>query len=167
MVITMRYIVLFFSALVLYALQTVLAPVMALWGILPHFLIPFIVAVSIVMGQNEGMFAGAVAGLFTDLLSSAYFGFHFLFFLYMALIVGFLFHAYFNGRPFFVFITNGIVTLLYGILFNLFYFVFAGHFHFLQVFLKISWLECLYTAFVGIFIYILVRNITRKYIREY
>lgn len=158
-----RFIISFFTIIILYVLQTtVFTTYLSLGGVAPNLILMFACIVGFMRGRRSGMLTGFFGGMLVDIMNGGIIGFTPLVYLLSGYFNGF-FHKEYSKEQ--MLLPIGLIALCdfaYGILFYVFNFLLRNRLDIGFYFTKIIMPEIVYTVVVTIFAYIVVYNINRK-----
>ncbi len=128
-------------------------------GISPNSFLVFVAAAAFLRGKSEGAVCGAICGLVFDLLAGRMIGVSVLIYMYAGFGVGLVRERYLSGAGS---ITVAIVTLaasvVCGIVYYIAYSMVAGDIGFFTALIRIVLPEALYTALLGLVLFIPVQK---------
>lgn len=158
-----RFIISFFSIIILYVLQTtVFASYLDIGNISPNLILMFACIVGFMRGRRSGMLTGFFGGMLVDIMNGGVVGFTPLVYLLAGYFNGFFHKEYSKEQMLLPIGLVALCTFAYGILFYFFNFLFRNRLNLGYYIVKIIIPEMVYTVVVTIFAYILVYYINRK-----
>lgn len=158
-----RFIISFFSIIILYVLQTTVFTIyLSIGNINPNLILMFSCIVGFMRGRRSGMLTGFFGGMLVDIMNGGVIGFTPLVYLLCGYFNGVFYKEYSKEQ---LLLPIGLVALCdlsYGFLYYFFHFLFRNRLNFGYYFTKIIIPEVVYTVVVTIFAYLLVYFINRK-----
>lgn len=158
-----RFIISFFSILILYLFQNTVFPIyLNLSGITPNLLLMFTCIVGFMRGRKSGMLTGFFSGLLLDIMSGGIIGFTALLYLYAGFLNG-VFHKEYTKEQ--LLLPLGLVAfcdISYGFLFYVIHYLMRNRLDFGYYLSRTILPEMAYTVLVTIFAYIIVYYTNRK-----
>ena len=158
-----RFIISFFSIIILYILQTtVFTTYFSIAGTAPNLILMFSCIVGFMRGRRSGMLTGFFGGILVDIMNGGIVGATPLVYLLSGYINGMFYKEYSKEQ---LLLPIGLVALCdfsYGLLCYFFGFLFRNRLHMGYYLADIILPETVYTVVVTIFAYILVYYINRK-----
>lgn len=158
-----RFIISFFSIILLYVFQTTVFTIyLSIGEITPNLILMFSCIVGFMRGRRSGMLTGFFGGMLVDVMNGGIVGLSPLIYLLAGYFNGLFYKEYSKEQ---LLLPIGLVALCdfgYGILYYFFHFLFRNRLNFGHYFTKIIIPEVVYTVAITIFAYLLVYFINRK-----
>ena len=146
-------IVLFFTIILSFLLQSTLLQKIAIGSITPNLLLILCVSMGLMRGRKSGLWTGFFSGLLVDLFYGSVFGFYALIYMYAGYISGYAFRSFYDDDlkvP--LFLVAG-TDLLYNLSVYGLQFLLRGRLGFLTYIYRIIIPEIVYTVFLTIIVY--------------
>ncbi len=158
-----RFIISFFSIIILYVFQTTVFTIyLSIGGITPNLILMFACIVGFMRGRRSGMLTGFFGGMLVDVMSGGIVGLSPLIYLLAGYFNGLFYKEYSKEQLLLPISLVALCDFGYGILFYFFHFLFRNRLNFGHYFIKIIIPEVVYTVVITIFAYLLVYFINRK-----
>ena len=94
----MKFVKQFIIAMILFVLQYTLFVKLKIWGVIPNFILAYIVVVATAKDMSESIFTALLLALLNDLLINRFFGFDLLFFLFAVVLINYLCVKFIRGN---------------------------------------------------------------------
>ena len=158
----MRVIVIFFTIIVNFILQTTVFGYIEIIGIKPNTAVLMVVSYAILRGDVEGAIVGFFSGLLQDWFFGNIIGMYALMHMLIGYVCGKPFKDFFHTNIFSPMLLGSASIFIYGIVFYVFNFMFRGRLDFFYYFSRIIVPETMYTIAVIVPIYRLVYAIDNR-----
>ena len=154
-----RYISMFVLFYICFLLQTTVFTYFKISNVVPNLILLMTSISGFMYGRRMGMFIGLSAGLLTDLLYGEVVGISILIFAVIGYLNGSANKLYIKDDYVIPFTAMAVSDILYGLLFYFCHFLLRGRFHILSYFRSLMIPEMIYTFFVGIILYLLIKRL--------
>ena len=154
-----RVIIIVFTVLAGFLLQTTALQFIALAGVVPNLLIIITAADGYMNGRSKAMFTGVLCGLLMDLMYGEIIGLYTLFFLVIAYLNGLVHKFYFKDDFTIPIILVGISDFLFNLFYYITEFLLRNRLNFGVYLKKIIIPEMIYTILVSIVIYKVLHSV--------
>ena len=144
-------IVLFFTIIVCFLLQSTLLQKISIGSITPNLLLVLCVSMGLMRGRKSGLWTGFFSGLLVDLFYGSVFGFYALIYMYAGFFSGYAFRIYYDDDIKVPMVLTAIMDLLRGRL---------GIFKYLY---RIIIPEIFYTVFLTMIVYKIFYYINHRF----
>ena len=108
-------IVLFFTIIVCFLLQSTLLQKIAIGSITPNLLLILCVSMGLMRGRKSGLWTGFFSGLLVDLFYGSVFGFYALIYMYAGFFSGYAFRIYYDDDIKVPMALTAIMDLIYNL----------------------------------------------------
>ena len=108
-------IVLFFTIIVCFLLQSTLLQKISIGSITPNLLLVLCVSMGLMRGRKSGLWTGFFSGLLVDLFYGSVFGFYALIYMYAGFFSGYAFRIYYDDDIKVPMVLTAIMDLLYNL----------------------------------------------------
>ena len=150
-----NYISMFIMIIVGFVLQTTIFRSLQIADVSPNILV-------ILTGQYNGLFTGAVCGLFIDLMYSSVVGVNIFIYAVIGFIMGITNKVYIEDDIILPIMTITAGDLIYGVLFYILKFLLRGRLELLEYIKNTILPELIYTVIIGVFVFKFARLIDKK-----
>ena len=160
-----RFIISFFSIIILYALQcTLFSGALSIADITPNLILMFTCIVGYMRGRASGLFTGFFGGLLIDIMGGKVIGFTALLYMFAGFLNGIFHKEYVKEQLIFPISLVVLCDFLYGIAVFVTGFLVRNKLSFGFYAVRIIFPEMIYTGVITIFAYVFVYFINRKLI---
>ena len=152
-------IVLFFTIIVCFLLQSTLLQKIAIGSITPNLLLILCVSMGLMRGRKSGLWTGFFSGLLVDLFYGSVFGFYALIYMYAGFFSGYAFRIYYDDDIKVPIMLTVIMDTFYNLAVYGLQFLLRGRLGLGTYFTRIIVPEVFYTVFLTVIVYRIFRYI--------
>lgn len=153
-----KYVLLYLSLLVAFALQTTFVKEISLFGVSPSLILVFAICFSMVNDIFPSAIFSSVAGLLLDISSGRIIGFNAMLMLYLSLGIVYIGKEFFRETPRACVMLVALGTFIYELIFLIFSYTIFGSGHFFYMLYRVVFLEIIYNCVVSIPLYLYVQK---------
>ena len=146
-------IVLFFTIIVSFLLQSTLLQKIAIGSITPNLLLILCVSMGLMRGRKSGLWTGFFSGLLVDLFYGSVFGFYALIYMYAGFFSGYAFRIYYDDDIKVPMALTAIMDLFYNLAVYGLQFFLRGRLGLFTYLYRIIIPEIFYTVFLTMIVY--------------
>lgn len=146
-------IVLFFTIIVSFLLQSTVIEAIAIGRIKPNLLLILCVSMGLMRGRKSGLWTGFFCGMLTDLFYGSIFGVYALLYMYAGYLSGYACRIYYDNDVKVPAVLAAIMDFFYGLGVYALQFLLRGRMDFLLYLRRIILPEILYTVFLTWIVY--------------
>ena len=152
-------IVLFFTIIVCFLLQSTLLQKISIGSITPNLLLVLCVSMGLMRGRKSGLWTGFFSGLLVDLFYGSVFGFYALIYMYAGFFSGYAFRIYYDDDIKVPMVLTAIMDLLYNLAVYGLQFFLRGRLGIFKYLYRIIIPEIFYTIILTLVVYRVFRYI--------
>lgn len=146
-------IVLFFTIILSFLLQSTLLQKIAIGSITPNLLLILCVSMGLMRGRKSGLWTGFFSGLLVDLFYGSVFGFYALIYMYAGFFSGYAFRIYYDDDIKVPMALTAIMDLFYNLVVYGLQFFLRGRLGLFTYLYRIIIPEIFYTVFLTMIVY--------------
>lgn len=146
-------IVLFFTIIVTFLLQSTVIEAISIGLIKPNLILILCVSMGLMRGRKSGLWTGFFCGVLTDLFYGSIFGFYALLYMYVGYLSGYACRIYYDNDIKVPLVLVTIMDFIYGLGVYGLQFLLRGRLDFLLYLQRIILPEILYTVFLTLIVY--------------
>lgn len=146
-------IVLFFTIIVCFLMQSTVLHLISIGSITPNLLLILCVSMGLMRGRKSGLWTGFFCGLLVDLFYGSVFGFYALIYMYAGFLSGYAFRIYYDDDIKVPMLLTAIMDFLYNLAVYALQFLLRGRLGLGLYFTRIIVPEIFYTVFLTMIVY--------------
>ena len=146
-------IVLFFTIIVCFLMQSTVLHLISIGSITPNLLLILCVSMGLMRGRKSGLWTGFFCGLLVDLFYGSVFGFYALIYMYAGFLSGYAFRIYYDDDIKVPMLLTAIMDFLYNLAVYALQFLLRGRLGLGVYFTRIIVPEIFYTVFLTMIVY--------------
>lgn len=146
-------IVLFFTIIVCFLMQSTVLHLISIGSITPNLLLILCVSMGLMRGRKSGLWTGFFCGLLVDLFYGSVFGFYALIYMYAGFLSSYAFRIYYDDDIKVPMLLTAIMDFLYNLAVYALQFLLRGRLGLGVYFTRIIVPEIFYTVFLTMIVY--------------
>ena len=155
-------IVLFFTIIVCFLMQSTVLHLISIGSITPNLLLILCVSMGLMRGRKSGLWTGFFCGLLVDLFYGSVFGFYALIYMYIGYMNGFFKRIFFPDEVKLPLALIAVSDFFCNLLIYFLLFWFRGRFSFGYYLLHTMLPELVYTMIVSVLLYFILLKVNEK-----
>ncbi len=156
-------IVLFFTIIVCFLLQSTLIHTIAIGSITPNLLLILCVSMGLMRGRKSGMWTGFFCGALTDLFFGSVLGFYAMVYMFAGFLSGYTYRIYYDDDLKVPMLLTAVMDLFYNMAVYGLQFLLRGRLGLFTYLYRIIIPEIVYTVFLTVIVYRIFYHINHRF----